>query len=75
MPRPTKEQREQAAIDRTWRKITDEHAAGVMAGAIALADNPTVVRNADNQGGHVVEIRGPDGEWRRYYVRLTEVQQ
>lgn len=71
----TKEERDKATADRAWRKATDEHAAEAMKRAVNGDPAPSfMVRNAPDQGGHAVEVRGPDGEWRRYFVRLTEVQ-
>lgn len=69
MPRPNQEQAEA----RAWRKATDEHAAQMVRGAITVAGT-LGVRNVDDVGGHVVEITGPDGQPRRYFVRLTEVR-
>lgn len=60
--------------EREWRKALDAHAAQAMADLIAggceglpfAAPGPLV------DGRPSVDIRGPDGEWRRYLVRLTE---
>lgn len=58
--------------EREWQRVLDDHAAAVFRNAIG---QPPGVRTATDLGGRpTVEIEGPDGEWRRYYVRLTEVR-
>lgn len=83
MSRPSTEERERLAAEAAWRKATDEHAVASVRAAIDRArcrtpaqmtpQEPTI-RNAQDQGGHVVEVCGPDGVWRRYFLRLTEVR-
>ena len=61
--------------DRQWQKTLEAHAAHVVADVIAdgAASYP-LARPSRLMGGlPTIEIQGPDGEWRRYYVRLTEV--
>ena len=65
-----------ASEEREWQKLLGEHAAHVLHGVIThgaeLIGNS---RAAPLMGGlPTIEIEGPDGEWRRYYVRLTEVR-
>lgn len=61
-----------ALAEREWRKALDEHAHAVM--ARRLDDGEGAIVSADPLGDRpTVEIQGPDGEWRRYYVRLTQV--
>ena len=56
--------------DREWRKALAEHALATV--RTAFEEAPRLVL-ADDPGGQLtVEILGPDGEWRRYFVRLTE---
>lgn len=64
---------EEAAADREWQRALQEHAAGIMRDAIHGAPLASIMVAPDN-GGLAVAIQGPDGEWRRYYVRLTEVR-
>jgi hypothetical protein len=61
--------------ERQWRKVLDGHAAHTMHGIITHGtDLIANSRPAPLMGGlPTVEIEGPDGTWRRYYVRLTEV--
>lgn len=77
MARKSKEEAAQAAADKQWRKVLADHAEATLRGAVRCAaeaySDPTI-RNTPDQGGLVVEIRGPDGEWRRYFARLTEVR-
>lgn len=63
------------AAEREWRKALDAHAAHTMHGIISHgAELIANSRLSPLMGGlPTVEIEGPDGEWRRYYVRLTEV--
>jgi hypothetical protein len=60
--------------EREWKKSLDAHAAHTMHGVIThCADLIANSRPGPLLGGlPTVEIQGPDGEWRRYYVRLTE---
>ena len=78
MTRRTAEERAAQAAEREWRAALAEHADTTLRGAIGFVErsnhHPTI-RNAADQGGTTVEIEGPDGEWRRYFVRLTEVRQ
>lgn len=70
MPRP-----DQAAKDaRAWRRITDDHAATVVRAAInaAVVAGVQHIDGSPDEGGHVVAVEGPDGVWRRYFLRLTE---
>ena len=70
MPRP-----DQAAKDaRAWRRSTDVHAATVVRTANNAPDVAGVqhIDGSPDEGGHVVSVAGPDGEWRRYFLRLTE---
>lgn len=63
---------DQERADREWRRVLDEHAHALFQNAIG---QPAGVRSLAPLGGRpAVEIQGPDGEWRRYYVRLTEVK-
>jgi len=63
-----------AAAERQWRRALDDHAHAVLGKVLDGEGGCLVV--ADNLGDRpTVEIQGPDGEWRRYYVRLTEVRQ
>lgn len=65
---------DQERADREWRRLLGEHAAHVMHGVITHgAELIANSRAAALLGGPTIEIEGPDGEWRRYYVRLTEV--
>lgn len=61
--------------EREWRKSLDAHAAHTMHGVITHAAGH-LIANAEAGpllgGLPTIEIEGPDGEWRRYYVRLTE---
>lgn len=59
--------------ERAWQQALDAHAHALL-GAVAreASDYRADVRGGDDLGGRpTVEICGPDGEWRRYYVRLT----
>lgn len=59
-----------------WRKSTDAHAAHTMHGVVSYCcDLIANSRAGPLMGGSItIEIEGPDGVWRRYYVRLTEVK-
>lgn len=63
--------------EREWQRALVDHGNAVLRVALSgrydADDAPLVL--ADDMGGPTVEILGPDGEWRRYYVRLTEVRQ
>lgn len=66
---------EVAAVEREWRKATDDSAYTILQRALDVASAGGGLLLADSLGDRpTVEIRGPDGEWRRYYVRLTEVR-
>ena len=60
--------------DRDYRKAMDEHARHVMHGVISYCCDPIANSRAGPLigGGPTIEIEGPDGVWRRYFVRLTE---
>lgn len=60
--------------DREWRQALDAHARHTMHGIIThAADLIANSRPGPLIGnGPTVDIQGPDGEWRRYFVRLTE---
>ena len=64
---PTKEEREAAERDKEWRKAVHEHAETI----VSMALNDAHLETGE-QGGLTVRIAGPDGEYRRYFVRLTE---
>jgi hypothetical protein len=61
--------------DRTRQRVLDDHAAHVMHGVVSYCCDLIANRRAGPLMGDrpTIEIEGPDGEWRRYYVRLTEV--
>jgi hypothetical protein len=62
--------------EREWQRALAQHADQVLRHALSGrwdADDAPLTLVTD-QGGPTVVIRGPDGEWRRYYVRLTEVR-
>lgn len=58
--------------DREWRILQAAHVEAVLTGAV-LVSPLSLIRPGPDQGGLTVEICGLDGEWRRYFVRLTEV--
>ncbi len=60
--------------ERAWKRAIEEHAAATMRVAIDHASHTvaTIALGTDC-GGLVVDIDGPDGEVRSFYVRLTEV--
>lgn len=60
--------------EREWKKVLDAHAHHTMHGVIThCCDLIANSRMGPLLGGlPTIEIQGPDGEWRRYYVRLTE---
>lgn len=70
MARPTKEMQAERAAAAEWRKALADHAQGTV--RAALEEGAGLVLADDPGGGLTVEILGPDGEWRRYFVRLTE---
>lgn len=57
--------------------MLDAHANTQLAAALHYASPycPHMRPASDLGGLPTVEIQGPDGEWRRYYVRLTEAAQ
>jgi len=58
--------------DREWQKAITEHATAVLHAAVGAGlDLTPQLRPSRDQGGATVEIQGPDGGWRRFYVRLT----
>lgn len=59
-----------AAAEREWKRAINDHAAAVFRNAIG---QPPGVRSSASRGGTTVEIQGPDGTWRCFYVRLTPV--
>lgn len=60
--------------EREWRKSLEAHAHAVVAELHSHAGGvmPAFAPGPLLGGLPTVEIQGPDGEWRRYYVRLTE---
>ena len=66
-----------ADAKREWRKALDEHAARTMADVIvwgAANAGYNCIQPGPTMGGRAtIDIMGPDGAWRRFYVRLTEV--
>lgn len=62
--------------ERQWKKALDAHAAHTMHGVIThCVDLIANSRPGPLYGGlPTIEIEGPDGVWRRYYVRLTEAR-
>lgn len=62
--------------EREWQRALDAHAAHTMHGIITHATELIANSRPGPLVGDrpTVEIQGPDGEWRRYYVRLTEVR-
>jgi hypothetical protein len=57
--------------DRAWQQALDVHAHSIISAALDQPDAAGVVLGDDLGGRPTVEILGPDGVWRRYYVRLT----
>lgn len=61
-------------LEREWRKILDAHAAHVLHGVITHGTD--LIANSRPgplvDGRPSLEVEGPDGEWRRYLLRLTE---
>lgn len=59
--------------EREWKKALEAHACAVVADVFAWDHQ---VRGANPgplvDGRPSIDIQGPDGEWRRYLVRLTE---
>lgn len=77
MARPTNEERARRQADDQWRRSIADHANhtlhGVLTHGVELIGN---TRHSPLVGGRpTLDVQGPDGEWRRYYVRLTEVGQ
>lgn len=59
--------------EREWRKVLDAHAAQLLADVLAWDHQIAGVNPGPLVDGRPsVDIQGPDGEWRRYLVRLTE---
>lgn len=76
--RPAVGRADEAAAEREWRRALDDHAHAMVAtaigGALSHAYFAQTLRLSPEMGGRsTIEVRGPGGEWRRYYVRLTEV--
>lgn len=62
-----------AEAERAWKRAIEEHAAAMLRTMFNEAGRDSPIALGDDSGGLVVDVLGPDGQWRSFYVRLTEV--
>jgi len=62
------------ADERAWQQVLDAHAHTALDAAFQAGVEGLIVPSDPIGGRPTIEVCGPDGTWRRYYVRLTEVR-